>query len=234
MNKTPTDSELADIYRRANGEDVGKAQPITSQRIFAAMRAAIAEWGMPPAMAVEPVAWQQGSLTTVNQDPYPSLGNWFVQFWDGDEVAARVYGNDMETLQRRCAAIKAAHGIEAEVRKDDEALIRQLVEALEVHCEMTRSIMRSEWAIRAGRARLEGQGTSATEPEQPEFIVSIHPPQSSGFKIGNSTGVMVTHTPTGLQAVCDSERSQHRNKEIAMQRLRALIAEKAAEPQAKD
>ena len=42
----------------------------------------------------------------------------------------------------------------AEVRKQDDALIRQLVEALEYHCEMTRSLVRSELAITAGRARL--------------------------------------------------------------------------------
>jgi hypothetical protein len=47
-----------------------------------------------------------------------------------------------------------ARAIEAEVRKDDDALILQLVEALECHCEMTRSLVRSELAITAGRARL--------------------------------------------------------------------------------
>lgn len=46
------------------------------------------------------------------------------------------------------------YAIEAEVRKNDDALILQLVEALECHCEMTRSLVRSELAITAGRARL--------------------------------------------------------------------------------
>lgn len=35
----PTDEELTTIYKKANGEDVGKAQPLTTQRIFTAMRA---------------------------------------------------------------------------------------------------------------------------------------------------------------------------------------------------
>ena len=35
-----TDEELSAIYKQANGEDVGKAQPLTTQRIFKAMRAA--------------------------------------------------------------------------------------------------------------------------------------------------------------------------------------------------
>lgn len=37
-----TDEELGAIYKRANGEDVGKAQPITTARVFKAMRAALA------------------------------------------------------------------------------------------------------------------------------------------------------------------------------------------------
>ena len=38
-----TDDELTVIYRKANGEDVGKAQPLTTQRIFRAMRAVAIE-----------------------------------------------------------------------------------------------------------------------------------------------------------------------------------------------
>ena len=47
--------------------------------------------------------------------------------------------------------------IEAEValRKDDEALIRQLVEALEYHATQTRPIWSTDKAIEAARARLE-------------------------------------------------------------------------------
>ena len=53
----------------------------------------------------------------------------------------------------------ARNGIDEVIRlkaqaKQDEALIQQLVEALECHCEMTRSLVRSELAITAGRARL--------------------------------------------------------------------------------
>lgn len=35
-----TDDDLTAIYKQANGEDAGKAQPLTTQRIFKAMRAA--------------------------------------------------------------------------------------------------------------------------------------------------------------------------------------------------
>ena len=55
------------------------------------------------------------------------------------------------TDQRRLSA----RAIEAEVRKDDEALIRQLVEALEYHRDQTRPIDHTDSAIAAARARLE-------------------------------------------------------------------------------
>ena len=50
-----------------------------------------------------------------------------------------------------------AHAIETEVRKSDEALIQQLVEALEYHRAQTRPIELTDEAITAGRARLEGK-----------------------------------------------------------------------------
>lgn len=52
------------------------------------------------------------------------------------------------------AAYRFARAIEAEVRKDDEALIRQLVEALEYHRDQTRPIDHTDSAIAAARARL--------------------------------------------------------------------------------
>ena len=53
--------------------------------------------------------------------------------------------------------VKFARAIEAEVRKQDDALILQLVEALEYHRAQTRPIDRTDEAITAGRARLEGK-----------------------------------------------------------------------------
>ena len=47
-----------------------------------------------------------------------------------------------------------ARAIEAEVHKQDEALILQLVEALEYHRAQMRPIDRTDEAITAGRARL--------------------------------------------------------------------------------
>jgi protein subunit release factor A len=41
-----------------------------------------------------------------------------------------------------------------------------------------------------------------------------HP--QGGQHVGADSGVRVTHIPTGLVAECDSERSQHRNKQICL------------------
>ncbi len=59
--------------------------------------------------------------------------------------------------QDRKMVTRFAHAIEAEVRKSDEALILQLVEALEYHRAQTRPIDRTDEAITAGRAWLEGK-----------------------------------------------------------------------------
>lgn len=55
MATEPTNPELAEVYKAANGEDIGKAQPLTTARIFNAMRAAVARWGQ-PSEAIAPVA----------------------------------------------------------------------------------------------------------------------------------------------------------------------------------
>ena len=50
-----------------------------------------------------------------------------------------------------------ARAVEAEVRAQDDALIRQLVEALEYHRAQTRPIELTDEAIAAGRTRLKGK-----------------------------------------------------------------------------
>lgn len=45
----------------------------------------------------------------------------------------------------------------------------------------------------------------------------LRPP--GGQQVGSDSSVRVTHLPTGLSAVCATERSQHRNRLIAMDML---------------
>lgn len=53
----------------------------------------------------EPVAYKVGCLLTVNDDQYPALPGLFGQLWDGEVVAARVYGNSREEVNARVAAL---------------------------------------------------------------------------------------------------------------------------------
>jgi peptide chain release factor 2 len=52
------------------------------------------------------------------------------------------------------------------------------------------------------------------EPDEIKVEGLSHPP--GGQHVGVRTGVKITHLPTGLVALCETERSQHRNRQIAM------------------
>lgn len=58
-----------------------------------------------------------------------------------------------------------------------------------------------------------------------DLIFSMYPPlPTGGMTLGMSRGVTITHKPTGLSVSVDSERSQHRNRDVAL----AALAEKLA------
>lgn len=48
------------------------------------------------------------------------------------------------------------------------------------------------------------------------------------------TAVSITHLPTGMQEKCEETRSQHKNKNLAMERLVKRIEEQKLQEQAKE
>lgn len=50
-----------------------------------------------------------------------------------------------------------------------------------------------------------------------DLLIEPHPARTTGGQIaGYSCGVKVTHVPSGIVAIVETERSQHRNKNVAV------------------
>lgn len=81
------DEDLAKIYKHANGEDVGKAQPITTARVFKAMRAALA--AQPGSVAAD------CDVRTIMLDVVPG--------WDGEGV--EVYAKSVAEVEAKLGEI---------------------------------------------------------------------------------------------------------------------------------
>jgi hypothetical protein len=172
---TPTDAELKSMWQ-LHAADIGG--------IFCYARAVLAKWGQ-PAQAEDPVAWLRNTT-----DPQPhavtnlkyrsavdaQAGVEYIPVFAAHQPVAREPLTDEQVSHVielfSCGDGKGhdVHGIartiEAEVRKQDDALILQLVEAMEGVKALNMGGELALWtaefdrllsAITAGRARLEGK-----------------------------------------------------------------------------
>lgn len=67
------------------------------------------------------------------------------------------------------------------------------------------------------------------QPDPNDVIVDTYRTGHSPWLNKADSGVRITHVPTGLQAQCADDRSQHRNRAVAYDMLCALLALKAQE-----
>lgn len=88
----------------------------------------------------------------------------------------------------------------------------------------------------SGQAPAAGAG-DVGEPEwkSEDFEVTLYPPMpTTGFLVGMPKGVKVLHKPTGLFATSEEERSQHRNRDVAWNKLQEMLADRTQAPAAID
>lgn len=57
------------------------------------------------------------------------------------------------------------------------------------------------------------------------LTIEIWPPRQTGGQTtgGSSSGIKITHQPSGIVAIVDCERSQHKNKALAVEMIEAAL-----------
>lgn len=106
----------------------------------------------------------------------------------------------------------------------------------EVDDALSKSLPNTVAETTSGQAPAAGAG-DVGEPEwkSEDFEVTLYPPMpTTGFLVGMPKGVKVLHKPTGLFATSEEERSQHRNRDVAWNKLQEMLADRTQAPAAID
>lgn len=72
----------------------------------------------------------------------------------------------------------------------------------------------------------EPSGNSGQLPDvlPSELRIESWPVQQGGMHVGMPRGVKINHVTTGHVCICNSERSQHKNRDIALAGIKAMLA----------
>lgn len=107
---------------------------------------------------------------------------------------------------------------------------------LQARAALSKSLPNTVAETTSGQAPAAGAG-DVGEPEwkSEDFEVTLYPPMpTTGFLVGMPKGVKVLHKPTGLFATSEEERSQHRNRDVAWNKLQEMLADRTQAPAAID
>ena len=58
-----------------------------------------------------------------------------------------------------------------------------------------------------------------------DLEINVYPKNNSGFSLKIPDGIQILHKPTGVSIICTSERSQHKNRAIALKLLEEKLNE---------
>lgn len=115
----------------------------------------------------------------------------------------------------------------------DEDLVNAAAAALEA--ELAKQEFYPDWdMIKPFHDRIKELEEQLAKPEHvkpADLLVETYSSNWGAFKMNADRGVKITHKPTGIFVHCESERSQHANRKLALQELEAKLAKHALKPE---
>jgi peptide chain release factor len=140
------------------------------------------------------------------------------------------------TLPDRSTAGDPASALVSLTGADAERLVRRWIGTVQWTCQspFRPHHKRRNWFV--GIFSVQGQVDSETLLDPKDLKVETFRSGGPGGQHQNTTdsGVRITHGATGLSAVSTDERSQHRNRQVALERLRSRLLLQEHDRQARE
>lgn len=144
-----------------------------------------------------------------------------------DDVATRYVIKQLETdsldlVSCRAAVAAIAVALRAAPEPAPTIDLGQFREAVEMAMEVPLNIAQRQ-SLQRLLALIDGQAQPFNGELRPDDLAVESWPPQTGLLLGLPRGIKVTHKPTGTMVTCDTERSQHANRDRAMAMLRAKL-----------